>query len=238
MLVTIEQNNMYRTREIMKTFIVVVLLAVICAVTKTEDVCHNHVIRACSGDSYSGSICSSRNGGINHIEPEVQAYINSHFIKSFEYLLMATYFNSREKNRPGFQRLYQGLSDRSFDDGIEIIKQLSRRGGKLDLNVIHESPARLEKKLINLETDELHSLAIALDTEKELFNGAIHIHTRSLHASERDPEMAQYIEENFLSKQAETVRKLSGYTNDLAKMMNHSDPSLAVYYFDEYLRKQ
>ncbi|XP_037814982.1 soma ferritin-like [Lucilia sericata] len=222
----------------MKSFIVVAMLAAICVVTKTEDVCHYNVMRACASDSHTGFVCNSRNGGIDHIEPEVQAYINSHFIKSFEYLMLATHFNSYEKNRPGFHKLYQRLSDRSFDDAIEMIKQLSRRGGKVDFSVVHESPASIGQKSLNLETDELHSLAMALDTEKQLFNGAIHIHTRSLHASERDPEMAQYIEENFLSKQAETVRKLSGYANDLSKLMSHQDPSLAVYYFDIYLGKQ
>lgn len=172
----------------------------------------------------------------------MQAYINAHLSKSYEYLLLATYFNSYQKNRPGFRKLYQDLSDRSFDDTIELIKQLSRRGGKADFNVVHENPNTISKERLQLEVDELHSLAMALDNEKQLSNGAIHVHTRSLHGAEhgaeRDPEIAQYIEEKFLGKQAQTVRKLSGYANDLAKMMNQPDPSLAVYLFDEYLQKQ
>lgn len=223
----------------MKFLIVVALLAAICAVAKTEEVCHNNVVRACSSSTLSGtSICNSRYGGIDHIEPEVQAYINSHLTKSYEYLLLATHFNSYQKNRPGFQKLYQGLSDRSFDDTIGMIKHLALRGGKVNFNTVHESPASIGKQRLQLEVDELHSLAMALDTEKQLSNGAIHVHTRSLHATERDPEMAQYIEEKFLTKQAESVRKLSGYANDLSKLMNQQDPSLSVYLFDEYLQKQ
>ncbi|XP_037814986.1 soma ferritin isoform X2 [Lucilia sericata] len=225
----------------MKSFIVVALLAAICAVVKTEEVCHSNVVSACASSTLSGtSICNSRYGGIEHIEPEVQAYINSHLTKSYEYLLLATHFNSYQKNRPGFQKLYQSLSDRSFDDTIDMIKQVTRRGGKANFNVVHESPATVSKSALHLEVDELHSLAMALDTEKQLSNGAIHVHTRSLHANsgERDPEMAQYMEEKFLTKQAATVRKLSGYANDLSKLMNQQDPSLAVYLFDEYLQKQ
>ena len=158
--------------------------------------------------------------------------------KSYEYLLLATHFNSYQKNRPGFQKLYQGLSDRSFDDTIDMIKQVTRRGGKANFNVVHESPASVAKQRLQLEVDELHSLAMALDSEKQLSNGAIHVHTRSLHATERDPEMAQFIESKFLAQQAESVRKLSGYANDLSKLMNQQDPSLAVYLFDEYLQKQ
>ncbi|XP_065371287.1 ferritin light chain [Calliphora vicina] len=223
----------------MKSFIVVALLAAICAVVKTEDVCHTNVEKACGGTTISGpSICNSIYGGIERVEPEVQAYINSHLTKSYEYLLLATHFNSYQKNRPGFQKLYQGLSDRSFDDTIDMIKQLSRRGGKANFNVVHESPATISRKAMNLEVDELHSLAMALDTEKQLSTGAFHVHNHALHSAERDPEMAQYVEEKFLGKQAETVRKLSGYANDLAKLMNQQDPSLAVYLFDEYLQKQ
>lgn len=158
--------------------------------------------------------------------------------KSYEYLLLATYFNSYQKNRPGFQKLYQGLSDRSFDDTIDLIKKLTSRGGKVNFNTVHESPASVSKVRMQLEVDELHSLAMALDNEKQLTNGAIHVHTRALHSGERDPEITQYLEEKFLTKQSETVRKLSGYVNDLSKLMNVPDPSLSVYLFDEYLQKQ
>uniref|UniRef100_D3TRQ2 Ferritin n=2 Tax=Glossina TaxID=44049 RepID=D3TRQ2_GLOMM len=222
----------------MKFLIFVALLASSCVLLKAEEVCHNNVVRACSTSTLSGpSICNARYGGISHVEPELQAYINSHLTKSYEYLLLATHFNSYQKNRPGFQKLYQSLSDRSFDDTIDMIKQLTRRGGKADFNTRHESPASVTTQQQRLEVDELHSLAMALDNEKQLTTGAFHVHTQSLHAA-RDPETAQYIEEKFLGSQAETIRKLSGYANDLAKLMNQPDPSLAIYLFDEYLQKQ
>ncbi|XP_061394120.1 ferritin light chain isoform X1 [Musca vetustissima] len=223
----------------MKSFIAIAVLAAICAVVNTEEVCHNNVVRACASSTLSGAnVCNARMGGIDHIEPEVQAYVNSQLTKSYDYLLLATYFNNYQKNRPGFQKLYQGLSDRTFDDTIALIKKLTSRGGKVNFNTVHESPATVSKVRMQMEVDELHSLAMALDTEKTLSAGAMHVHTRALHSTERDPEIAHYIEENFLTKQADTVRKLSGYANDLSKLMNVQDPSLAVYLFDEYLQKQ
>lgn len=188
----------------------------------------------------SSSICNARYGGIQSTENEVQAYINSQLGKSYEYMLLATHFNSYQKNRPGFHKLYQHLSDRAYDHAVALIKQLTRRGGKSNLNTVHESPAAVPKQQLKLEVDELHSLAIALDNEKQLSNGAIHVHTRAMHVHthERDPEMAQYFEEKLLADQSEVVRKLSGYANDLSKLMNQKDPSLAIYLFDEYLSKQ
>ncbi|KAH8268569.1 hypothetical protein KR026_009315 [Drosophila bipectinata] len=225
----------------MKFFIAIALVASLgsLALAKEEEYCQNSVLTACSSSTFSAnSICNARFAGIDHIEPEVQAYINSQLTKSYDYLLLATHFNSYQKNRPGFQKLYQGLSDRSFDDTIALIKQITRRGGIVDFNTRHESPASVSTQRSTLEVDELHSLALALDNEKQLAAGATHVHTRATHATERDPELAHYIEENFLGKQAETVRKLSGYANDLAKLMKVPDPSLSVYLFDEYLQKQ
>ncbi|XP_026839773.1 ferritin heavy chain isoform X1 [Drosophila erecta] len=220
------------------------------ALAVDNEYCQNTVITACSSSAFSAltgfftgksnSICNARFAGIDHIEPEVQSYINANLAKSYDYLLLATHFNSYQKNRPGFQKLYQGLSDRSFEDSIALIKQVTRRGGIVDFNTRHESAGSVSTKRGTLEVDELHSLALALDTEKQLATGATHVHSRATHAAdaERDPELAHYFEENFLGKQAESVRKLSGYANDLAKLMKVPDPSLSVYLFDEYLQKQ
>ncbi|XP_030371419.1 ferritin heavy polypeptide-like 17 isoform X2 [Scaptodrosophila lebanonensis] len=225
----------------MKSFIAFALVASLCALAQAneEGVCRNSVVSACGSSSFSGtSICNARFAGIESIEPEVQAYINSQLTKSYEYLLLATHFNSYQKNRPGFQKLYQGLSDRSFDDSIDLIKKITSRGGIVDFNTRHESPASVSTQRPTLEVDELHSLALALDNEKQLATGATHVHTRATHAALRDPELAHYLEESFLPKQADSVRKLSGYANDLAKLMKVPDPSLSIYLFDEFLQKQ
>ncbi|EDX15000.1 GD21514 [Drosophila simulans] len=227
----------------MKFFVALALFACLgsLALAKDDEYCQNTVITACYTSAFSGnSICNARFAGIDHIEPEIQSYINANLAKSYDYLLLATHFNSFQKNRPGFQKLYQGLSDRSFEDSIALIKQVTRRGGIVDFNTRHESAGSVSTKRGTLEVDELHSLALALDTEKQLATGATHVHSRATHATdaERDPELAHYFEENFLGKQAESVRKLSGYANDLAKLMKVPDPSLSVYLFDEYLQKQ
>lgn len=207
-------------------------------VVNAQDECHTYVESTCSLSTPGKDSCNARYGGINNIEPEIQAYINSQLTKSYEYLLMATNFNSYQRNRPGFEKLYRSLSDRSFDATIVLIKQLARRGGKVDFNTRHDSPASVSKQQLKMELDELHSLAVALDNEKQLANGAIHVHTRATHTSERDPEVAHFFEEKFLGDQAETVRQLAGYVNDLSRLMYQDDPSLAVYLFDEDLLKQ
>lgn len=91
-----------------------------------------------------------------------------------------------------------------------------------------------------VELYELQSLAKALDVEKQLTLDAHHIHhevTRNKD-NHHDPEMSSYIEEEFVHKQADTIRKLSGYAADVGKMLGSNEPDLALYLFDEYLGKQ
>lgn len=51
--------------------------------------------------------------------------------------------------------------------------------------------------------------------------------------------MAHYLEEELIEDQATTIRTLSGYTNDLKRLLEETvDSSLSLYMFDEYLQKQ
>lgn len=50
--------------------------------------------------------------------------------------------------------------------------------------------------------------------------------------------MASYLENNLVHQQADLIRELSGYTNDIKHLIgNQPDPSLSLYLFDEYLQK-
>ncbi|XP_062122019.1 ferritin light chain isoform X1 [Drosophila sulfurigaster albostrigata] len=232
----------------MKYFIVFALVAGLCALAQAQEqscqvdvrsACGTNAIMAFFSDESGVSNCNARYAAIGHLEGKLQNYIQLQLKKSYEYLLLATHFNSYQMNRPGFQKLYQGLSDRAFDDTIELIRQVTRRGGSVDFSKPHQHGAA---EVPEVHLNELESLARALDVEKELTTGAIHVHTSATHSSnenrEHDPEMAHYIQENFLSKQAKSVRTLSGYANDLAKLVSVKEPSLSVYLFDEYLQKQ
>lgn len=223
----------------MKSFIAVALFAGIIALAKADDYgCHKNVTFGCSNSISNPVVCHSRYGGIDNIESSLQSYINLNLHKSYQYLLMSTFYNSYQKNRPGFQKLYKEMSDRSFDDAIELIKQVTRRGGQVDFRAISQHPNSIAQSNLKLEEDELHSLGIALDVEKTLTEGAYHLHLESTHGRPHDPQTAHFVEEKFLERQVDSVRKVSGYVNDLSKIMNQRDPSLGIYLFDQYLEKQ
>ncbi|XP_055376721.1 soma ferritin [Condylostylus longicornis] len=227
-------------------------IAVLIAAVAAKDECRDNVQLACS---QSGSVkCNALYGGFKHAERSLQEYANNQLAASFDYMILASRFNSYQKNRPGFNKLLQGLSDKAWERSIDLIKHIAKRGGEmmfgLDDSNEREDNSNLGRKV--LEVDELEALSIALDTEKRLTDKAFHIHRSVSHAHhlkpedehyttgemKYDPEISQYMEEEFLEYQTDTIRKLSGYTNDLAKLMSVKEPSLSVYLFDEYLAKE
>lgn len=62
----------------------------------------------------------------------MQAYINANIEKSFEFLLMSTYFGNYFENRDGLKGLYRKISDKSWKEAIELSKYLGQRGGMID----------------------------------------------------------------------------------------------------------
>lgn len=78
--------------------------------------------------------CNARYGSFEGMQAELQAYVNAHVESSFEYLLMSTHFGNYEANREGFKGLYRKLSDSAWGKAIDIIKFITKRGGRMNFN--------------------------------------------------------------------------------------------------------
>ncbi|KAJ6638382.1 Ferritin-1, chloroplastic [Pseudolycoriella hygida] len=228
-----------------------VLSSVLVALSSAEkdNACYSKTVNECKFQDNNENLndCNALFSGFLKNVVELQKYANHQVEKSFEYLLLAANFGTYVKNRPGFEKQFRALSDKSWENGIKLIKHITKRGGVHDFAA--NSTYKTEKKPL-LGFNEMQSLALALDYEKTLAKEAHHIHQKNAHAqhTDYDPEVAHFIEEEFLEYQAGTVRKLSGYTNDLKKLLKEysseyskketGDSTLALYLFDEYLAKQ
>lgn len=178
------------------------------------------------------------------VKSGLQTYANAQIARSYHYLLLATHFGTFEKNRKGFHQLFKGLSDEAWEAAIGIIEHVTTRGGSMEF-----APREIliSGKAPVYETDEMSALAETLDVEKQMALEAHNLHRNVSHANHKqfyDPEIAHYLEEKFIEGQAGTIRKISGYANDLMKLIGKSqdgkdkDIALSTYLFDEYLQKQ
>lgn len=170
-------------------------------------------------------------------------------VASYTHLLFSVNFDIYTRDRPGFQKLYRGLSDKAWEKAIDLTKYYTTRGGQPNFN--------LPQNLTNVEplgefetsVDELKSFVEASKLEKALSARAYEIHAHfSSHKGKENKDLdagiAHYFEEEFVEYQADTIRKLVGYHNDFKTILGgencqkDKNGALACFMFDEYLQKQ
>ncbi|XP_050531118.1 ferritin heavy polypeptide-like 17 [Daktulosphaira vitifoliae] len=215
----------------------ILAIFIVCIGYASAEYCYSDVVGACSPVGGEVQNCNSKYGALKgeDILVNFQSYINKHIMRSFQYLLMSSHFGNYEKNREGFEKLYRKLSDDTWHQAIDMVKFITKRGGHMDFRMIGEDKS---DKAIDYEMYELGSMAKALDMQKRLASEAFDIHAEVTRKKEHDPEVASYLENNFVHKHSSIVRELSGHTNDLKHLIgNNPDPSLSLYLFDEYLKK-
>lgn len=231
------------------------ILFVVGSVASVEEgSCSKATSNVCSVVNPGGNFgkCNAQYGAIPHIERHLQSYASQQLSASYDYLLMSQFYNTYQRDRPGFSKLFRSLSDEAFENAIKLIKHVTKRGGVTPFR-IHQQVKRgrvpVEDPTKTLDFDELPALAKALDIEKELSKKAIELHAHvAVHNKQAsdtvtyDPEITHFIEEEFLGQQSSNIRKLSGYANDLHKIVNKhangvASTALGVYLFDEYLQK-
>ncbi|XP_063544049.1 ferritin light chain [Cydia strobilella] len=227
----------------------VLALAVSCLLALSgalaADSCYQDVSMDCSQASNSMVLakCNAIYGGYGHhgnLASEMQAYANLHLARSYEFLLSASYFDNYQTNRKGFSKLFRKLSDDAWEKTIDLIKHITTRGGVMDF--ARRSTLDTSSKNFTVELNELEALAKALDIEKEIAERAFHIHGEATRNSQHlhDPEIAQYMEEEFIEDHAKTIRNLAGHSADIKKFIAQNDGqdlSISLYLYDEYLQK-
>ncbi|XP_035719053.1 uncharacterized protein LOC118440309 [Vespa mandarinia] len=226
-------------------FLLGVLCALFVTISASTDSCYRHVEEACDlkisnsllGTSFN---CTATFGNIEKLKSELQGYANAHIEYSYEFLLMSTHFGNYESNREGFKALYRKLSDKAWENAINIVKFLTKRGSTL--NFVREEQTNSHNKIVSesetreIQFNEIQSLAKALQIEENLTKEAIKIHSDARQKF-HDPSVSHFIEEKFMEQQADYMRLLAGHINDLQKLLLLNDPSVALFIFDEYLKK-
>ncbi|XP_063699803.1 ferritin light chain [Culicoides brevitarsis] len=192
---------------------------------------------------------SSRVAGFekdNDLGQKLVNYAWDQIAASYDHLLLSVNFDTYTKDRPGFEKLYRGLSDAAWNKALEVIKYVALRGGKPDVSVIQEN---VSGKTVQASVSELASLKEAVKIEKLLSQHAHNIHNEvqshhKLEKNQLDAGMAHFVEEELIEQQTENIRKLVGLHNDFQTLLNgepecisNKNTQLACFLFDEYLQK-
>lgn len=168
-------------------------------------------------------------------------FANDHLIRSYEYLFLSAQFGTYLKDRPGFEKVLHGLSDGAWNKGLEMIKEVSKRGGEHSFSSANDGTI-----LAHGDFNEVQAFAKAVEIEKKLLIRANDIHRHHSHATlnedkakSYDAGLAHYLEEEIIEDKTETVRNLVGHVNDLKNIFKKDSSvfPLSLYLFDQYLQK-
>lgn len=193
------------------------------------------------GCTISKGSCTSLFSGFPHVQSDLNRYTKQMLDKSFDFLLLSSVFDVYSMDRPGFEKLYRKISDKAWEDTIDLIKYQSKRGASVTLGEGDDNSASIHDVASLLQSNETSSLELALDYEKILATEAHRIHKKISHADSSkhyDPDVAHYLDEKIIEYQSGVIRKLSGHITNLNDIFNEaSTKHMAVHMFDEYLDK-
>lgn len=168
-------------------------------------------------------------------------YTNEYLVRSYEYFFLSAQFGTYGKDRPGFHKLLKGLSDNAWNRGIEMIKEMTKRGFAHSFTM----EPHVEQVLSSANVTELVALAKAAEIEKGLYVKANDLHRHHSHASFKaenscgyDAGLSHYIAEEILEEKTQTVRELVGHVNQLKRLFVNDQKTypLSVFMFDQHLQ--
>ncbi|PBC28698.1 ferritin light chain [Apis cerana] len=203
--------------------------------TTSAEYCIDEVNKFCSTTKKHEigieSNCNATYGNIHELLVPLQSYAYGNIEYSFRFLLMSTYLGNYENQREGFKKLYRKYSDEMWENGIDLIKYITKRGGSMNFG---QEP-KFTPMIKTLELNEFASLATALEIQKSFANQALKIHEKA--NKKQDSAIAHYIEEKFLEPQADRVRELAGHIRDMKRFIDESSSHLSIFLFDQYLQQ-
>jgi len=153
-------------------------------------------------------------------EKALNKQINMELYASYVYLSMASYFERHDVALPGFHKFFKKNSDEEREHAQKFIKFQNERGGSVKLTNI-TAPERDEWGT------GLEAMQKALELEKNVNQSLLDLH--AIAASHNDPQMCDFIENEYLTEQTEAIKELGGHITQLKRCGG----GLGEYIFDK-----
>jgi ferritin heavy chain len=157
-------------------------------------------------------------------EQAINNQINMELTASYTYQSMAFYFDRDDVALPGFSDFFKHSSDEEREHAEKLMKYLNKRGGRVVLQDV-KRPAQDEWG------NGLQALETALALEKKVNQSLLDLH--ALAASKNDPHFTDFLEEEYLDEQVESIKKIGDY---ITKLKRAGPTGLGEYIFDKDLK--
>jgi len=156
-----------------------------------------------------------------HAESEaaINKQINIELHASYVYQSLAWYFDRDDVALPGFHKFFSKQSEEEREHAEKFMKYQNARGGSIVLQNV-EKPER------DSWGSPLEAMQAALELEKNVNQTLLDMH--KLAGSHGDAQMCDFLEDNFLKEEVESIKQLANYVT----MLKRVGPGLGEYMFD------
>ncbi|KAE9618178.1 hypothetical protein Lal_00041865 [Lupinus albus] len=159
-------------------------------------------------------------------ESAINEQINVEYNVSYVYHSLFAYFDRDNIALKGFAKFFKESSEEEREHAEKLMKYQNIRGGKVVLHPIKNVPSEFEHEE---KGDALYAMELALSLEKLTNEKLLNVH--NVADRNNDPQLADFIESEFLAEQVESIKKISEYVAQLRRV----GKGHGVWHFDQSL---
>lgn len=153
-------------------------------------------------------------------EQALNRQINMELYASYFYLALAYQFDRHDVALKGFYEYFKKNSDEEREHAQKLMKYINARGGSIKLEAI-QAPVKFDYD------NGLDAMKVALQLERDVNESLLNIH--QLAAKHNDPHLTDFLEEEFLDEQVQSIKEVSNHITNLTRV----GPGLGEFQFDK-----
>lgn len=162
-------------------------------------------------------------------EAAINEQINVEYSASYVYHAMYAYFDRDNVALKGLAKFFKESSDEEREHAEKLMQYQNMRGGRVKLHTIVGPPSEFE----HVEKgDALYAMEVALSLEKLVNEKLLSLH--AVADTNNDPQLADFIESEFLAEQVEAIKKISDYVSQLRRV----GKGHGVWHFNQMLLEE
>lgn len=159
-------------------------------------------------------------------EAAINEQINVEYSVSYVYHALYAYFDRDNVALKGLAKFFKEASEEEREHAEKLMEYQNKRGGRVKLFQLSNPPSEFD----HVEKgDALYAMELALSLEKLTNEKLLKLH--SVADKNHDPQLADFIESEFLEEQVEAIKKISEYVTQLRRV----GKGHGVWHFDQML---
>jgi ferritin heavy chain len=150
----------------------------------------------------------------------INRQINLEMYASYVYTAMAHHFDRADVALKGHHEYFEKMAKEEFEHANKFMEYQNKRGGTIVL-------LDIKKPQQQSWSSPLEAHEMGLQLEKDVYQALLELHASA--TKHTDPHLTDYVEEEFLDEQVESIKKYAKFITNLRRV----GPGLGEYIFDK-----